>query len=378
MNTANRKTRRAVASKSSKGKVKSAAVKATAAVKASKTTTPALPQPAQMTVKERIAALGDNVRPFYTVLNETIHAVTVKTAKYEEEMEVKSLDFILQFFAMREHVELKDMACGRTKGTPATANELQVSFLTKYFEDYANAVKGKDASIPAMDHDRTMLAEKVKRDHAAVENRIRSMFFKVVLATYYMDHVGATAVTTKTKGKRTSIVFDYTFTNTESKEETVNGAFSINKLVANGKTLVAQVKEKEGKAPTAQSAPRRAASTDTSKNTKEGGTVIAALESNAQAIANLSGKARENVLGSEVFGVELCQLIQAKFVERKPTLANVKPVLDLNAVVAWIKAQSFFNTFEVIDVAAKAIETPATELIKKEDMPKPQATAAKK
>lgn len=318
--TANRKAKRAAKSRKAQATRGKAQSKSAAIVAPTVTAT--------QTAADRIAGMGDNIRSFYTAVDTLVADIRKSSVAHAAKSDNQTLDWCLRMFEMREHVALPLLATGNAS---QSANDAQTTWLRSYVPAYdAAETAGKRTWAPMPDFYKQRAAEETRDAEKAAAQSIRTMFNNVVLAAYYLEHVGATNVSTAKKGRTRAVTFHYTF---EGKAETATNA--VTTLASNARTQLNAQREKDGKKATPQSKKRKAGTTAQTGATGAAAAPVATSETLAQSVANLSGKARDDFAASPSTDVLLCNVIAAKFEHKKS--------IDIGEVFKWLRTQTYFK-----------------------------------
>lgn len=204
---------------------------------------------------EFAARIGDNERPYYTALETVFHDVRGLATKFDALTGVngsKSLALVMSLYSMRDmkkDVDIADMAMGRaapkTGGKVTSAKERQEIWLKLHSVEFDAADKAAsitDEKLSAIPDSAKREKEEHGRDAAKLaRERMRVMFERAVIATYYLIHMNVSEVE-ESKGK---IAFRYTV---DGKVEP--GSNSVSGLVRNGRAIInAAIAKRDNVAP---------------------------------------------------------------------------------------------------------------------------------
>lgn len=311
--------------------------------------TPTVTSP-DMSADQRIAAMGDNIRPFYTAFDSVVASVRKLNIDHVKKSDNQSLDMLLRLFEMRElpQVDLAKMALGvwHKGAVTQTANAVRDVFLRTYVPQYdAAQIAGARKWTPLPSYNKQLEAESVRDSEEAAAGAIRSMFEKVAIAAFYLEHVEARDLGTVKKGKSRALTFNYPF---EGKLEP--SVLAVTKLTANGRTVVAAKNTAAGKKPTAQSAPRTTGKKTETPQVAAQSAPVQSAATLAATVREMSSKDQTDFNASPSSEVLLANMIASRFVE--------KGTLDMNKVINWI-ATRITQGGEKVNIIGLAPQVPA-------------------
>jgi hypothetical protein len=213
----------------------------------------------KMTAVQRIAAMGDNSRQYFNDVETIAESLVKLTKDFTDKSDNLSFDWTIKLFNMREvlgnNYTLEYLARGSKDTKP---NAVQTMWLRKYVPAYEKALLDTASGKPLPD---AVLEQNRQKSIDAAElaaDRIRVMFNRVVLAAWYLDHVGASELEEVKKGKGKQIKFVFPMTDPDTKEvkQTV-GHNSISKLVSAAREDIRSMDADAGKRAGHQSASRK-------------------------------------------------------------------------------------------------------------------------